>query len=117
MEYLVSVYIDENAPEPAPEAIEKIYKDVDMVNNELKDADAWVYGGGLHPTSSATTLRPQGDKVITTDGPFAETKEVLGGFWVIRADNLDSALEWANKCAIACQGTVELRPFQEEPEA
>ncbi|MBV8958014.1 MAG: hypothetical protein JO087_04535, partial [Actinobacteria bacterium] len=78
----------------------------------------WVFGGGLHSKESATvvTATPDGD-VVTTDGPFAEAKEQVGGFWVIQAPDLDAALAWASKAAKACRGPVEVRPFQEEPEA
>ena len=77
----------------------------------------WVFGGGLLPPESATVVRVAGGTTTLTDGPFAETKEQLGGFWVIRADDLDEALKWAEKCAEACQETIEVRPFQDEPEA
>ena len=78
----------------------------------------WVFAGGLHPANTATVVRVQdGGDVITTDGPFAETKEQLGGFWIITAPDLDAALEWSAKAAAACMAPVEVRPFQEEPAA
>ena len=76
---------------------------------------AWVFAGGLHPADTATVVRVQDGEVLTTDGPFAETKEQLGGFWIIDAPDLDAALAWAGKGAAACKGPVEVRPFQEEP--
>jgi hypothetical protein len=76
-----------------------------------------VFGGGLHPADTATVVRVKDGEVLTTDGPFAETKEQLGGFWIIEAPDLDAALAWAAKGAAACAGPVEVRPFQEEPEA
>ena len=116
-QYLLSVYHPE-APEyaPSPEAVDQIGRDVDALNEEIRAAGAWVFAGGLHPSSTATVVRTQGGKVITTDGPFSETKEQLGGFWVIRAPDLDSALEWAAKGSTACRNPVEVRPFQDEPE-
>ena len=75
-----------------------------------------MFAGGLHPSSTATVVRAQGGKVVTTDGPFAETKEQLGGFWVIQAQDLDAALAWAAKGSEACMRPVEVRPFQELPE-
>jgi hypothetical protein len=114
-QYLLSVYHPEGET-PAPEVIEKIMRDVDAVNEELKTAGAWVFAGGLHPSSTATVVRLQDGEVLTTDGPFVEGKEHIGGFWVIKAPDLDSALEWGRKATRACTVPIELRPFQDEPE-
>ena len=76
----------------------------------------FVFAGGLVPPDSATVVRTEGGATSMTDGPFAETKEQLGGFWVIRAADLDEALAWAEKCSAACMGPVEVRPFQDEPQ-
>ena len=116
-QYLLSVHSVEGQPEPSPEAIQQMYKDVDAVNEEIRQAGAWVFAGGLHPPATATTVRERDGEVITTDGPFAETKEQLGGFWVIRATDLDAALEVAGRASRACGAPVEVRPFQDEPEA
>ena len=116
-QYLLSVHMVEGQPEPSPDEIARMYKDVDAFNVELRGAGMWVFAGGLHPPSTATTVRAQGDDVITTDGPFAETKEQLGGFWVITAPDLDAALSWAGRASRACGAPVEVRPFQDEPEA
>ncbi len=116
-QYLLSVYMVEGDPEPAPDVIEQMYKDVDAVNQQMKDQGVWVFGGGLHPADTATVVRAQGGETLTTDGPFAEAKEQLGGFWVIEAADLDAALAWAAKATIACRAPVEVRPFQDEPEA
>jgi hypothetical protein len=115
-QYLLSVYMVDGAPEPAPEVIEKMYRDVDAVNEDIKAAGAWVFAGGLHPTTTATVVRIQDDALLTTDGPFAEGKEHIGGFWVIAAPDLDAALAWAAKATRACGAPVEVRPFQDEPE-
>jgi hypothetical protein len=115
-QYLLSVHMVEGEEEPAPEVIEQMYKDVDAVNDEIKKAGAWVFAGGLHPANTATVVRVENGEVLTTDGPFAETKEQLGGFWVIEASDLDAALAWAAKATKACQAPVEVRPFQDEPE-
>jgi hypothetical protein len=114
-QYLLSVYHPEGET-PAPEVMEKIMRDVDAVNEELKTAGAWVFAGGLHPSSTATVVRLQDGEVLTTDGPFVEGKEHIGGFWVIKAPDLDSALEWGRKATRACTVPIELRPFQDEPE-
>ena len=85
---------------------------VGAFNAELERAGAWVFGAGLQPASAATVFRP-GANVMVTDGPYAETKEQIGGFWVIDAPNREAAFEWARKAAAACEGPVELRPMQE----
>jgi hypothetical protein len=73
-----------------------------------------VFAGGLHPPSSATVVRSASGEISMTDGPYAESKEQMGGFWVIEAPDLDAALEWARKGSAACEGPVEVRPFQGE---
>ena len=114
-QYLLSVYHPEDPQAaPPPENMEEIFRDVDALNAEMKAADAFVFGGGLHPSSTATVLRVQGDEVLTTDGPFVEGKEHVGGFWVIKAPDLDAALKWAGKATHACQVPIEVRPFQDE---
>ena len=86
-----------------------------VVNDELQTSGAWVFAGGLHAPSTATVVDATKDDVTVTDGPYAETKEQIGGFWVIEAADLDAALEWAKKASKACGGPVEVRPFQDEP--
>jgi hypothetical protein len=116
-QYLLAVHMVEGEPIPSPEVMERMYKDVEALNQEIKAQGAWVFAGGLEPADIATVVRVTDGEVLTTDGPFAETKEQLGGFWIIQAPDLDAALAWAAKGAAACQGPVEVRPFQEEPEA
>jgi hypothetical protein len=116
-QYMLSVHMVEGAPQPSTDEIQRIYADVDAVNEEIRAQGAWVFGGGLHPANTATVVKSQGGEIVTTDGPFAETKEQLGGFWVIEAPDLDAALAWAAKATVACRGPVEVRPFQDEPEA
>jgi hypothetical protein len=116
-QYLLSVYHPENeADAPSPEAMEEIGRDVDALNDEMRAAGAWVFGGGLHPSSTATVLQLKGGEVLTTDGPFAEGKEHVGGFWVIQAPDLDDALAWGRKATRACQVPIEVRPFHDEAE-
>ena len=115
--YLLSVHMVEGEPLPSDDEMQQAYKAVDVFNEELKASGAWVFAGGLHPATSATVVSAKGGEVITTDGPFAETKEQLGGFWVVKADDLDAALELAAKGSAACGGPVEVRPFQEDTEA
>jgi hypothetical protein len=86
-------------------------RDVGAWRDELKDAGAWVFSGGLHPASTATVVRPQGDDVLTTDGPYVEGNEHIGGFTIIAAPDLDAALEWARKGALATTLPIEVRPL------
>ncbi len=116
-QYLLAVHMVEGEPEPAPEEMAQAYKDVDAFNAELKEQGVWVFAGGLHPADTATVVRVKDGEVVTTDGPFAETKEQLGGFWIVEVPDLDAALALAAKGAAACQAPVEVRPFQEDPEA
>ncbi len=113
-QYLLSVFMVDGEDIPA-EDHEAIFSDVDVFNEELKAKGAWVFAGGLHPADTATVVTAKDGEVVTTDGPFAETKEQLGGFWVITADDLDAALDWAGRGSAACRGHVEVRPFQDDP--
>ncbi|HEY3241022.1 MAG TPA: YciI family protein [Acidimicrobiia bacterium] len=116
-QYLLSVYMVEGGETPSADEMQQIYKDVDAFNAELQAEGAWVFAGGLHPADTATVVQVKDGDVLTTDGPFAETKEHLGGFWIVTAPDLDAALALAARGAAACRGPVEVRPFQEEPEA
>jgi hypothetical protein len=111
--YLFSIQQPDGGP-PPPEVLEPIMRDVDAFNQELKAAGAWVFAGGLHEPSTATVVRPQDGEVLTTDGPYVEGKEHVGGLSIIRAPDLDSALEWGGKLARATTLPVEVRPFQGE---
>jgi hypothetical protein len=115
-QYLLAVHGVEGEPLPSEEELQQRFKAVGAFNAEVQAAGLWVFAGGLHPPSTATVVRAQGGQVVTTDGPFAETKEYLGGFWVIKAPDLDAALEWAARGSAACGGPVEVRPFQEDVE-
>ena len=114
-QYLLAVHMIDGEPAPSEAEMQRAYKAVDAYNADVKAAGAWVFAGGLYPPSTATVVRAQGGQVVTTDGPFAETKEQLGGFWVIKAADLDAALDWAAKGSAACGRPVEVRPFQDEP--
>ena len=114
-QYLMSVWMVEGTEPPSAEAMEKAYKDVDVFNQEIMASGQWVFGGGLHPANTATVVKVADGDVITTDGPFAETKEQLGGFWIVKCADLDEALALAARATVACQAPVEVRPFQDEP--
>lgn len=116
-QYLLAVHGVEGAPEPDPGTVQSMFAAVDAFNTEMQASGAWVFAGGLEPPSTATVVRAHEGPVLVTDGPFAESKEQLGGFWVLRAPDLDAALELAKRASAACQGPVEVRPFQDEPES
>ena len=116
--YLLSIQQPDGDP-PPPEILEPVMKDVGAVNDELRAAGAWVFSGGLellHQPGAATVLRPQDDgEVLATDGPYAESKEHVGGLCIIAAPDLDSARAWGRKLARALRYLpVEVRPFQGE---
>jgi hypothetical protein len=112
-QYLLSIY-QPDGETPPPEALKGIMRDVDALIEETKAAGAWVFNGGLHPASTATVVRLQDGDILTTDGPFAEGKEHIGGFLIIQAADLDSALTWARKAARVITLPIEVRPFQGE---
>ena len=112
-QYLLSIYQPEGTP-PSPEVLTKIMQDVGAVREEMKAAGAWVFSGGLNAPDTATVLRLDGGEVLMTDGPFAEGKEYLGGFTIIRAPDLDAALDWGRKLARVLPLPIEVRPFVDE---
>ena len=111
-QYLLTVVEPSEGPAPDPAALEAIMAKVDAVDQEMRTAGVWVFAGGLYPPSSATVLRPKGDDVLLTDGPFAEGKEHVGGFSIIEAPDLDAALGWGRKLARATTLPIEVRPFR-----
>lgn len=117
-QYLLSVWGSEaEMAKVSPDEVDKLYAQVDVFNSELQASGAWVFAGGLQPAATASVVRADNGEVTTTDGPYSQTTEPMGGFWVIEAPNLEAALALARKAAVACAGPVEVRPFQEEPEA
>ena len=111
-QYLLAVYPTAGEADLTEEQTQQAYQDVDTLNRELQQAKVWVFAGGLEPATTATVVRASGGQIVTTDGPFAETKEQIGGFWVIEVPDLDVALDWAGKATVACGAPVEVRPFQ-----
>ena len=109
--YLVSIY-QPDGPPPADVDLEMVMANVDALVEETKDAGAWVFNGGLHPPATSTVLRPEGEDVLVTDGPYLEGKEHIGGLLVVDAPDLDAALEWGRKTARAIGLPIEVRPFQ-----
>jgi hypothetical protein len=113
---MLSVHHSPDAPPPPPEEMQQVFQQVDTFNAEVQAAGAWVFAGGLEAPEIATVVDAKDSDVVITDGPFAETKEHLGGFWVISAPDLDAALDWAARGSAACRGPVEVRPFQDDTE-
>ncbi|MBC8092111.1 MAG: hypothetical protein H7Y15_09285 [Pseudonocardia sp.] len=111
MHYLLGVQFDESVPPPTDADRDASFARVGVVHVEMKAKGIWVFAGGLLPSDSATVVRVRNGTTAMTDGPFAETKEQLGGFWVIEVDDLDAALVWAEKAAEACGCPIEVRPF------
>ncbi|MGH3901225.1 MAG: YciI family protein [Pseudonocardiaceae bacterium] len=111
-QYLLSIYQPDGDPPPS-EVLDPIMRDVEAVNAELRTAGAWVFAGGLYPPSTATVVRLKDNEVRTTDGPYIEGKEHIGGFTVIQAHDLDAALEWGRKLAQAITLPIEVRPLQD----
>ena len=112
-QYLLSI-MQPDGPPPPPAILDKVMRDVGSLMQELKASGSWVFNGGLHPASTATVVRFQGGDVLMTDGPYAEGKEHVGGFVVLRARDLDVALAWAGRFARAITLPIEVRPFAHE---
>jgi hypothetical protein len=110
-QYLLSIQ-QPDGPTPPPDVLQKVMRDVGAYIEETKSAGAWVFNGGLCPPSTATVLRLKGSEVLMTDGPYAEGKEHIGGFVIVKAADLDAALEWGRRLARIITLPIEVRPFQ-----
>jgi hypothetical protein len=110
-QYLLAVrYAEMKFP---PEEFRQLCVDVPALDTKMEDAGVFVFHGGLHsPETTATVVRQSGDDFLITDGPYTETKEHLGGFWIIDVADLDAALEWAKLATVACRVPVEVTPFE-----
>ena len=109
-QYLVAIHHPDGY-DPSVED-EAMSRDIDVLNEEMVAAGVRIFVGGLSPASTARSLRAQPDgKVLITDGPYLETNEHIGGLWVLEAANLEDALAWGRKAAVACRAPVEVRPF------
>jgi hypothetical protein len=113
-QYLLSIY-QPDGPPPASLDLNRIMRDVHAVREDMQRAGVWVFSGGLHEASTATVVRVKEGDALITDGPFTEGKEHLGGFTIIKAPDLDAALDWARRLATALSPlSIEVRPFQDE---
>lgn len=113
--YLLTIYQPDGGP-PPPEVMAPVIRDLHALNEEMKAAGAWVFSRGLHEASTATVVRVREGEPIMTDGPYVESKEHVGGFWIINAPDLDAALAWATRAARATTLPIEVRPFQDVAE-
>jgi hypothetical protein len=111
--YLLAVHYVEGQPPHPPELEQQMFDRVGAVNEEIQAAGAWVFAGGLKAPDVATVVNVTDGKTTMTDGPFAEAKEHIAGFWVLECADLDAALAWAEKASAACMGPVEVRPFDD----
>ena len=113
--YLLAVHgpaeMEEYGSYGSKEEMEEAFAATNVFNDKLRAEGYWVFAGGLESPSTATVVDGQGETPVMTDGPYLETKEVLGGFWVIEAPDLDVALKLAAEGSKACRGKVEVRPF------
>jgi hypothetical protein len=111
-QYLLSVHsVEGEARDPmTQEDMRQFMERVGVLEEEMKSAGAWLFGGALHEPDTATVVRMADGEVLTTDGPFAEAKEHLGGFYIIEAEDLDAALAWASKTTAAVAKPIEVRP-------
>jgi hypothetical protein len=110
-QYLLSIYQPDTGV-PDAETMERITTDLHRLNEELRANGSWVFTGGLHAPGSATVVHADG---MITDGPYVEGKEHIGGVWVITAPDLDAALQWGRKAAVATTLPIEIRPFRDVP--
>ena len=111
MQYMLLIYGDETQyHDITPEQGQKVLEAYFAYTEALKKAGVYIAGDALKDTPTATTVRVRGENVTITDGPFAETTEQLGGYYLIDVDDLDQAIEWAKKCPGAIAGSMEVRP-------
>ena len=120
--YLLSIY-QPDGERPSPEALAPVMRDIEKLIADAKSAGVWVFNGGLHDAGTATVVRLRDGDVLTTDGPYAEGKEHIGGFMIVKVPDLDAALEWARRLVAALtlrtpgvpatSLPVEVRPFQD----
>ena len=113
--YLLSVHsVEGEASEPmTEEKMRQFMERIGALEEEMKSSETWVFSGRLHDPDTATVVRMSDGEVLTTDGPFAESKEHLGGFYIIEAEDLDAALSWAAKTADCVERPIEVRPFRD----
>ena len=114
-QYLLAVHGGEESTYVDDAQMQQAFQQVEAFNADLQARGAWVFAGGLQPASTATVVTVKNGETIMTDGPYVESKEHIGGFWVVELPDLDAALEVAARASVACMGAVEVRPVQGDP--
>jgi hypothetical protein len=112
-QYLLTIYQPDGVT-PPPEFLDRVMSDLGAIEDDMRADGAWVFSGGLHQASTATVVRQKGSEVLMTDGPYTESKEHVGGLWIVKAPDLDAALGWAGRIAQATTLPIEVRPFHDE---
>jgi hypothetical protein len=112
-QYMLAVHYVDGQPPHSPDDTDLMFAQTTALNQEMQKTGVWVFAGGLRTPDIATVVTVTDGRTTTTDGPFAEAKEHIGGFWVLRCADLDEALAWAEKASVACMGPIEVRPFDE----
>jgi len=115
-QYLLNMYQPDGVVPPA-EFLEKVMAELGRINDDIRAAGGWVFSGGLHPAESSTVVSHRDGRTVTTDGPYAEGKEHIGGFWIVEAPDLDAALRWADRIVGVTTLPIEVRPFRDNPRA
>lgn len=112
-QYLLSVHtVDGESREPITEAeMQESWQQISRLEEEMKPTGAWLFSGRLHEAHTATVVRMEDGRLVTSDGPFVESKEHLGGFYIIEAADLDAALDWGSKVTACIKAPIEVRPF------
>ncbi len=111
-QYLLSVHNDGDSPYATKEQREQAFHDTGVLNEEMREQGVWIFAGGLQPATTARVVRVRDGALEHTDGPYLDSKEHIGGFWILDVVDVDAAQVWADRATIACQGAVEVRPFQ-----
>ncbi len=114
-QYLLSVHSGPESYARPLEEMQPMFEAVDRYNQRAMDAGVWVFAGGLQSGDTSSVVDNTGDQPVITDGPYLESKEWLGGFWVFELPDRETAMAWASEASAACGDKVEVRPFQEEP--
>ena len=115
-QYLVAIQHPDNYQLPEGAEGEAMIRDISALNREMMAAGVRDFAGGLQPAKKAKSLRKKGGEVVVSDGPYLEAKEHVGGLWLLKCADMDEAVEWARKAAVACRVPVEVREFLEIPD-
>ena len=113
-QYLLSVCYPAGSTAPSSKQLENIMRDVAALRREMQAAGIWVFSGGLESASTASVIRHKNNQVTVTDGPFIESKEMVGGITILKVPDHDEALMWARKLSEATTTPIEVRPFMEQ---